>query len=136
MFFANYFFSVKTIKSICPQSSIFNFSITKKFLQTNFDFESKFRISFIIFFYKINICDLFYINRFHFNCAMIFIVVFLLTISSNLPIFTFFILKSYIYKFYSFKVLINLSATANVLLLCVEKISIAFFSSHYFIDLL
>ena len=49
----------------------------------------EFRICLIIFFVKVNICVWLYINRAHFDCAMICIIV-CITISSNLSIHTFF----------------------------------------------
>ena len=85
-------------------------------------------LGFLSLFYFIKSIYVIYFTSTSFILILIwYLLLYLLTTSSNLPIFTFFILKSYIYKFYSFKVLINLSAATNVLLLCVEKISTAFF---------
>ena len=66
-----------------------------------------------------------------------YVLLYLLTISSNLSIYTFLILKSCIYKFCFLRFfLINLSAAKDFLSLCIECNSIAFFSNHDFIDLL
>ena len=90
---SNNLFPVKiTIaKNICPRHSVFNF-----FNHTNFFWsiwsvifcknififwyynnitKFKLRIFFINFFTRVNICALFYISRFHFNCAMICIII-------------------------------------------------------------
>ena len=68
--------------------------------------------------------------------VLLHMLLYLLTISSNLLIYMFFdieVIYSYILLF---KVLINLSATADFPSLCVEYISISFFSSHDKIGLL
>ena len=48
------------------------------------------------------------------------VLLYLLTKSSNLTIYTFVILKSYTYKFYLFNFLINLPAATDFPPLCVE----------------
>ena len=77
---------------------------------------------------RVNICTWFTSEGFIF-IVLWYVLLYLLTISSNSSI-----LKSYTYKFYN--VLINLVATTDFSSLCVEYISISFFSNYDFIDLL
>ena len=85
---------------------------------TNF----KFRTFLITFFIKVNIYAWLYINRFHFNGSMTYIVV----MSSSLSIYTFFDIEVMYFWILFFKVLINLWATTDFPLLCVEYICMAF----------
>ena len=65
----NFFNHKKLFRSICKSKFIFSyFSIIINF---------KFRISVINFFTRVNICVSFYIKKFHFNCAMMCIIVFI-----------------------------------------------------------
>ena len=137
---SNNFFSIKIVHIICPQYSIFDLS--QILPQTNLEcnllqksFSSIINFKFRIFVIKMfAICVWFYINGLHFNCAMIFVIVF----TNHIIYFInthFLKLKSCIYKFV-FKVLINLSATTDSPSLCAEYISVSFFSNYDFIDLL
>ena len=90
---SNNFFTIKITNNICPWHSVFNlfnhktlFRLTWNvtfsknvfiFIFCNMITNFKFRIFLIIFFIKVNICAWPYTNRFHFNCAMICIVVFI-----------------------------------------------------------
>ena len=81
---SNNFFSVKIMNNICPQHSYFNFFNYKNFLRpiwgvtfskkiffwysNNSNF--KFRNFIINFFSRASICVWFYLNRFHFSCAI------------------------------------------------------------------
>ena len=109
----NNFFVFKMTNNICPLHSVLNFFHQKDFFRsiwnlvfckfvfifgysnniTNF----KLSIFIISFFARVNICASFYIKGSYFNGSMIGIVVFIN--SSNLSIYTFLILKSYIYRF-------------------------------------
>ena len=79
---SNNFFSIKIVHIICPQDSIFDLSqilpqtnLECNLLQKSFSniINFKFRIFVIKMF---AICVWFYINGLHFNCAMIFVIVF------------------------------------------------------------
>ena len=86
-------FTVKIANNICPRDSAFIFFNHKNFLRPiwNIAFCKKFfyfdiltgsptlnfRIFFIIIYNKLNICAGPYINRVHFDCAMICIVLFI-----------------------------------------------------------
>ena len=90
---SNKFFSIKIFNSISPQHNIFNFFNHKNFFRpfwslmfcknififqySNNIANFKFRIFIINFFTTVNICVSFYINRFHFNCTILCIVVFI-----------------------------------------------------------
>ena len=79
----------------------------------------------------LNLCICHNINRLHFDCYMICIIL-LLTLLSNLLIYTFLKLSSHICKF-CFYVLMNYSKTTNCFSLCVECISIPLPCSHLLI---
>ena len=68
--------------------------------------------------------------------ALWYFLLYLLTISANLSIYTFYDIEVIYLQILFFTVLTNLSATIDFPSLCVEYISIAFFPSHDFIDLL
>ena len=87
----------------------------------------------------ISLLELIYVFRFT-SPGFIFIVLwsvlfYLFTITYNLWIYTFFDIKVIYLKILFFKILINLWATTDFPLLCIEYIYIAFFN-HDFIDLL
>ena len=56
--------------------------------------------------------------------------------ASNLSIYLFFYIEVMYLKILLFKVLTNLSATTDFLSLCVEYISMSFYSNHDFINTL
>ena len=65
-----------------------------------------------------------------------YVLLHLNTISSNLPIYMFLDVKVIFLSILLFKILINLLATTDYPSLCLEYMSISFFSSFDFIDLL
>ena len=85
-------------------------------------------------FIEVNTCTWLYINKFHFDCAMICIVV--NTNYTTLSIQTYFGIEVIYLEILFFKILINLSATTNFHPLCAEYISISLSWNQDFIDLL
>ena len=98
----NRFFTIKITHDICPQNSFFNFCNHKNFFRSiwNVTFcknafifwnsyitNYKFRILFIIIFIKINICA--WKSTGFILIVLWYALLHLLTISSNLPIYTF-----------------------------------------------
>ena len=96
MFFVKYstnLFSIRIVNNICPWHSIFNFLTHKNFFRpiwsvtfwknifivqySNKMANFKIWIFIINFFTRVNICVLFYISRFHFDCVMKCIIVFI-----------------------------------------------------------
>ena len=91
--YSNNFFAIRIINNICPQHSIFNFFNHKNIFRpiwsisfrknificsySNNISNFQFRIFFIIFLTRVKILLWFYINRLHFNCAMIWSVTFI-----------------------------------------------------------
>ena len=87
------FFSIKIINNMCLSHSIFNFFNYRNFFRPirsvtlcknvfifgypNYITNFKFRTFTINFFTRVNICVWFYISRFHFNCTMVLIVIFI-----------------------------------------------------------
>ena len=137
---SNNFFTIKIINNICPSNCIFNFTTNKKFfrpvwcvsfIKNIFVFWNsyviinfKFRIFIINFFLWIDLCIIFYINRFHLNCSMICIII-SPTMSSNLSIYTFFDIEVMYLQMLVFNVLRNLWAKTDFPLLCIEYVSIS-----------
>ena len=90
---SNNFSTIKIINNICPWNCIFNFINNKSFfrpiwyvsfceniflLRNSYMIPNfKSRIFIINFFFRINICIIFNINRFHFNCSMNCVIVFI-----------------------------------------------------------
>ena len=96
---SNNFFAITITNNISPRHSIFNFFNLKNFFRpiwsitftklckniftfwySNMITNFKFSIFLIIFFIKFNICAWHYINKLHFICSMICIVVFIYNI--------------------------------------------------------
>ena len=87
------FFTIEIINNISPWNSIFSFFNHKNFFRpiwsisfskkvfilwySNMFASFKFRIFIITFFNRVNICIIFNFNRLHFNCSLIYIVVFI-----------------------------------------------------------
>ena len=110
---SNNFFAFKMTNNICPLHSVLNIFHQKDFFRSIWNLAfckfvfifgysnniTNFKLSIFIisFFARVNICASFYIKGPHFNGSMIGIVVFIN--SSNLSIYTFLILKWYIYRF-------------------------------------
>ena len=81
---SNNFFSIKIINNTCPRYIILTFLITKIFWPTCSVTFRKYififwysRIFIIDFFTRVNLCVWLYINKFHFNCVIICIIVFI-----------------------------------------------------------
>ena len=90
---SNNFFSFNITDNICPWNSVFNFFLSKNFPRPiwniafckkvilvwypNYITNFKFNIFIINFFTKFNISAWFYSNRFIFNCAMVYIIMFI-----------------------------------------------------------
>ena len=139
------YFSFKISNNICPQDSVFNFFSHKyffglisntAFLQKCFSIlifqqyhHFKFRIFISNLFTKVNKCAWFYINRVH-SIVLWHVLFYLLTISSNSSIYTFFNTEVTYLLILFFKVLTNLSATADYFSLRLEYISVSFFSLY------
>ena len=120
----NYKNFFRPIWSVNKSFFIFRYS----YMITNF----KFRIFLIIFFVKVNICAWLYINR----LLIVQLFLYLLAMSSNLLIYTFFDIEVMYFQILFFKVLANLSATTDFLSLYVEFASVSLSCNHDVIDLL
>ena len=90
----------------------------------------------INFFIKVNIYVLSLTSAGLILIVLLFVLLYLLTMLSNLSIYTFFDIEIIYLKILVFKVLISLSATAVFPLFYTERISINFFSNQGFSDLL
>ena len=162
---SNNFFTITITNNICPRHIVFNFFNHKIFLEqicnrtfcqkvfifwypnniTNF----KFRIFIVQFFTRVNICAWFYFKRLRFNCVMIdftsrgsilivswHVLLYLVTISSNLSTYTFLMLDLYTYKFCSLRFSQIFQQQQIFLNYSFLHISMLFLSSHDFINLL